>query len=235
MKSAKVRTEDVAAEARSILSCPAQIGVTIDGVLARFIDGAHIAAREDGRPTFACHPDDPLVDAARCGSAAVLTVRSGVTGGWSEEATVIVTGRLLPSGRFECDCCDAVREQVDVDPATVVLCVPDGDGRQTRIQVPLDAFHDPAHGLNRGYLQQSTTHLNMCHQRELRLAVGALAQLHLADIAGVTLSDLHPDGVVIGWVTLDGAHRRELRFSRAARTVTELGELLRFHLHHGLC
>ncbi len=226
--------EDVAAQARSILSCPADLTMTIDGRPTRFAPGAQVAAHEDGRPSFACHPDDAMSTAARRGATAVLTLDSGVTGSVGH-ASLVVTGRLVARGGFDCDCCGDVRERVDLEPVSVLLVLRPGTGPEEQIAVPLEEFRDRAHSLNRGHLQRSTEHANTCHQPELRLAVAALAQLHVADIAGVTLSDLSPRGVVIAWVTLDGAHQRALRFSRPARSVHDLGSLLRFHLHHGLC
>ena len=235
MSHSATEVVDLAAEARSILSCPAEAAMTVEGVDTPLADGAQLAAHEDGRPTLACRPDDSLVEAALRNATARLTLRSGLVDRRSAPTWLILTGRLAARGSFDCDCCGDVREQIDLDPTAVVLLRPGPDGRSERVGVPVATFRSPVHGLNRGYLRRSVEHVNDAHQRELRLAVAALAGLQTQDVAGVALRALQPDGVTVGWITLDGADERILRFNRPARTVTELGELLRHHLHHGLC
>jgi hypothetical protein len=42
-------------------------------------------------------------------------------------------------------------------------------------------------------------------------------------------------GAELAWIDADGGHRAALWFSRPARTVEELGVLLRHELHTGIC
>jgi hypothetical protein len=55
------------------------------------------------------------------------------------------------------------------------------------------------------------------------------------DLFDVSLAALTTDGAELAWIDLDGGHRASLWFSRPARSVEELGVLLRHELHAGIC
>ena len=54
-------------------------------------------------------------------------------------------------------------------------------------------------------------------------------------LLGTCLVDLTTHGAELSWIDLRGGHRASLWFSRPARTVEELGVLLRRELHAGIC
>lgn len=233
----------LAAAARSILSCPEDVQLVVDGVddisegLDAVAPGADpgLAMQDlDGSPVFSCPPGSALARAASDGRKALLTVASGLGGPGSAErdATLALAGRLQTSGLEDCECCAQVRAVVAIDLDFVMLT---RAGHDTRVRVPLAAFTSPEHHLNRGFLQRSVEHANTCHQEELRRAVSTTTGTRLRDIIGVGLADLRPDRVEVRWIGPDGAHSRELRFERPATTTYELGELLREELHAGLC
>lgn len=225
-----------AAEARSILSCPAELDLAVDGLSAPLPgEDTQLTARDDGRPTFTCRPGHGLADAAEAGRRAVLTVSSGLPAAPGRpRATLVLTGRLAALGALGCACCGEARRKVELRPSLVVLVAP-GERSDERIRIPLNEFGSPAHLLNRGHLRRTVDHLNLCHQDQLRNAVAALAQRRLGDVAGVELADLRPDGVEIAWVADDGAHRSAVRFPRVAADAADLGALLRQYLHTGNC
>ena len=107
------------------------------------------------------------------------------------------------------------------------------DGRSHT--VPVSLFRASEHLLNRGYLQRAADHASTCHQDELRRAVSSATGAPLAEVAGVALVDLGVDRVEVRWIGPAGGDRTVLHFPRAARTTTELGDMLRRQLHHGMC
>ncbi|QYJ04650.1 hypothetical protein KUV85_02930 [Nocardioides panacisoli] len=232
-----------AATARSILSCPADVQLVVDGIedISDGIEPDHPGAVPvlrmqdvDGRPGFSCPATAALALAAHEGRSALLTVASGLGApGSPDRGEVLTIAGPLRADLEECACCSEVRTLVTVHAEMVVL---DREDRpESRRRVPLAAFNAPDLHLNRGFLQRSMEHANECHQEELRHAVATSAAVPAGRIAGVGLSGLAPDRVEVHWVDHSGAHRRELRFPRTATTTTELGELLREELHAGLC
>jgi hypothetical protein len=232
----------LAAAARSVLACPAGVNLVVDGVddvLGDLGDttegGLGELGMQDlgGVPTFSCPVAARLVDAARLGRRALLTVESGLGRPGSAERGTVLTlgGRLERRGREDCECCAEARETVVLVVDVVVLAPAGGEQRR----VPVAHFRSEDHLLNGGFLQRSVEHANRCHQDELRRAVSTTTGTRLGEVVGVGLADLSPDGVEVQWVDLDGAHRRRLTFRRPATTTEELGEALRRELHAGLC
>ena len=224
--------------ARSILSCPADVNLVVDGVDDLLADRDELGMTDqDGRPVLGCPTDSPLAEAAGAGRSALLTVTSGLgrRGAATREARLTLAGRLCVEGREDCECCGETRTQVTIDLNFVLLSrtLPGDEERQYR--VPLDHFCSPDHRLNRGYLQRSVEHANQCHQEELRRAVAMTTGTRMVDVVGVALTDLLPHRVEVNWVDLDGARSRTIHFGRAASSTEELGELLRARLHAGLC
>lgn len=231
----------LAAVARAVLACPAGVNLVVDGVddvLGDLGDpttgGAGELGMQDlaGVPTFSAPTGTRLVEAARRGRRALLTLESGLGARASHERDVVLTlgGRLASRGQDSCECCQEVREVVELVVDVVVLT-----RGHDQVRVPVGPFGADVHVLNRGYLQRSTEHANLCHQVELRRAVATTTGTRLAEVVGVALADLSPEGVEVRWVDLDGAHARRLAFPHAARTPDELGDLLRSELHAGLC
>lgn len=232
----------LAAAARSILACPEDVALVVDGVADLAAGSAnHLEMRDqDGRPVFSCLADTPLALAAHDGRGAVLTLRSGLgrPGSPDREARLILSGRLEAAGMEECPCCSEVRLRVGMH-LDFVLLARDSEPSQVpaarQVRVPLSAFGSRAHDLNRGFLQRSVEHTNLCHQDELRRAIATRTDTRLGDVLGVHLTDLRTDRVVLQWVDLSGAHQTDLTFPRAATGTADLGELLRSELHAGLC
>jgi hypothetical protein len=233
----------LAAAARSILACPLEVQLVVDGlddVNAGLDDGALEMQDHGGRPVLSCPADSALAIAATDGRGALLTVTSGLGEADSPErdATLTLSGRLDALGLEQCGCCDEVRLRIGVELDFVLLArasAPDDAPDETRVRVPLAAYASPEHDLNRGFLQRSTEHANHCHQDELRRAVASRTQTRLGEVVGVQLTGLRPEGVEVRWVDPTGAHRNVLRFARPATTTHDLGELLRTELHAGLC
>lgn len=234
----------LAAAARAVLACPAAVNLVVDGVddvLGDLGDptegGRGELGMQDiaGVPTFSCPTGTRLVGAAAVGRRALLTLESGLGHASSADRDAVLTlgGRLERQGQETCECCTEVRETVVLVVDVVVLSRPQRGGDQVR--VPLDHFGSTAHVLNRGYLQRSTEHANLCHQDELRRAVSTTTGTRLAEVVGVALTGLSSTGVEIQWVDVTGAHHSRLRFPRAATSTDELGDLLRSELHAGLC
>lgn len=232
----------LAAAARSILACPADVRLVVDGIddVTAGLEDAHLEMQDHGGlPVFSCPADAALAVAASDRRGALLTLRSGLgrPGSPDREATLTLSGRLEASGLEECECCAEVRMRIALDLDFAVLAR-DGEDHapgDARLRVPLHAFSSRAHDLNRGFLQRSIEHANVCHQDELRRAVSSRTSTRLGDVLGVHLSELRAESVVLQWVDLTGAHQSELRFPRAATSTAELGELLRSELHAGLC
>jgi hypothetical protein len=223
----------LAADARSILACPAAVSMVVEGE-TRLVDADHQLGLTDqhGSPTFVCTVDSPVARAAQAHRSALLTLTSGLgsRGSLERADTLTLAGRLERTGVEDCDCCGETRHVVTLDLSFVLLARAD---RQLR--VPLDQFRSPAHHLNRGHLQRSVEHANDCHQEELRQAVSHGTGTRPGDLLGVRLAELTPSGVEIQWIDVDGAHRNVVSFPRTADNLDELGELLRRGLHAGLC
>jgi hypothetical protein len=238
-------TERLAAAARSILACPLDVQLVVDGVddiIEGFPDTGDEASLDlrdvDGRPVFTCPADTPLALAAADGRSALVTLRSGVgrPGSRARDASVTLAGRLAVADREECPCCDRVRDTVCLELDYVLLTAPGAKpGSRVQQAVPLAAYSSTAHRLNRGFLQRSVEHANNCHQDELRQAIATTTDTRLRDVVGVHLAELRPDRVDVRWVDTTGAHTRTLEFGRSATTAAELGLLLRDHLHAGIC
>ncbi|WGX98934.1 hypothetical protein [Nocardioides sp. L-11A] len=239
----------IAAAARSILACPAEVQLVVDGIddpadpddPATGLDAAGLEMQDHGgRPLLTCTADSALAVAATDRRGALLTLTSGLgaAGTAERDATLTLSGRLEALGLEQCECCDEVRMRVGLHLDFALLSrtsAPRDAPDETRVRVPLGAFADPEHELNRGFLQRSTEHANLCHQDELRRAIAAMTQTRLGEVVGVQLADLHAGGVALRWVDLTGAHSAELRFPRPAASAAELGDLLRTELHAGLC
>lgn len=233
----------LAAAARSILSCPDEVQLVVDGIddISEGIEpeepGLEPSLRMqdlDGHPVFSCPPAATLARAAREGRNALVTIGSGLGPAQSpdREATLTLTG-TLETWLEECECCTDLRARVALRPSLVLLARTDRP--QQRLRVPLQDFAAPDLQLNRGFLQRSAEHANECHQYELRQAVATTTDSRITEIAGVHLSDLRSDRVTLQWVDLSGAHCSVLHFPRAASAPEELGEMLREELHAGLC
>jgi hypothetical protein len=221
----------LAAVARSILACPAEVSLVVDGDSSPLGDDAELRDRR-GTPVLVCRPGSPVHRAAVGGRNAMLSVGSGLgpIGGPERDDTLALAGRLTEVGVEECECCQEVRHLVALDLDAVVL-VRDDRGRR----VPLDQFRHRAHELNRGHLQRSVEHANDCHQEELRQAVGHGTGTRAADVVGVRIARLSPADVVVQWVDSTGAHEQVIAFAHTARDLDDLGDLLRRGLHAGLC
>ncbi|MBM7519754.1 DUF2470 domain-containing protein [Nocardioides nitrophenolicus] len=233
----------LAAAARSILACPHEVQLVVDGLddVTSGLDESVLEMQDHGgRPLLSCPADSALALAATDRRGALLTVTSGLgtPGSTDRDAMLTLSGRLDALGIEQCECCDELRMRVGLDLDFILLArasAPDDAPDETRVRVPLAAFTSPEHDLNRGFLQRSTEHANQCHQDELRRAVSALSQTRLGDVVGVQLTGLRAEGVELRWVDPTGAHRTLLRFPRPATSAAELGELLRTELHAGLC
>jgi len=234
----------LAAAARSILACPQDVQLVVDGVddimegLNDPEEGGLDLRDIDGRPVFTCPAGTPLALAAADGRKALVTLTSGLgpPGSPSRSASIALAGRLAVADREECTCCDRVRDTVCLELEYVVLTHPSTEpGEQVQLRVPLTAYSSPVHQLNSGFLQRSVEHANNCHQDELRQAIATTTDTRLRDIVGVHLAGLRPDRVDIRWVDITGAHAHTLEFGRSATTPAELGLLLRDHLHAGMC
>lgn len=230
----------LAAAARSILACPSDVRLVVDGIddVTEGLADAHLEMQEhEGRPVFSCPADAALAVAATDGRGALLTLHSGLgrPGSTDREATLTLSGRLEAAGLEECECCSEIRMRVLLRLDFALLARPGHGPDEARIRVPLAAFTAPGLELNRGFLQRSTEHANHCHQDELRRAIATRTGTRLGEVVGVQLTGLSASGVLLQWVDVSGSHQAELRFPRPARTAPELGELLRSELHAGLC
>jgi hypothetical protein len=234
----------LAAAARSVLACPLDVQLVVDGVdditagLDENGDGAGLDLRDvDGRPVFTCPAGTPLALAAADGRNALVTLTSdlGRPGSTARSATVTLAGRLAVADREECPCCDRVRDTLCLELDYVLLTFTGRSGERVQRRVPLSAYFSPAHQLNRGFLQRAVEHANNCHQDELRQAISTTTDTRLRDIVGVHLAELRPDRVDVRWVDTSGAHARTLEFARTATTPAELGLMLRDHLHATMC
>ncbi|MDQ6527012.1 hypothetical protein RB608_25575 [Nocardioides sp. LHD-245] len=233
----------LASAARSILACPREVQLVVDGIddVTSGLEETGLEMQDHGgRPILSCPADSTLAVAATDGRGALLTLTSGLgaPGTVERDATLTLSGRLEALGLEQCECCDEIRMRVGLRLDFALLSrasAPPDAPDETRVRVPLGAFADPEHDLNRGFFQRSTEHANLCHQDELRRAIASMTQTRLGEVVGVQLADLHAAGVALRWVDLTGAHSTELRFPRRATSAAELGDLLRTELHAGLC
>jgi hypothetical protein len=128
-----------------------------------------------------------------------------------------------------------VRDTVCLELDYVLLTRARPSGERMQSRVPLTEYASPAHRLNPGFLQRSAEHANRCHQDELRRAVATTTGTRMREVVGVHLIGLRTDRVEVQWVDTSGAHSRTVPFGRTATSAAELGELLRDHLHAGIC
>ena len=221
---------DLAADARSVLACPASTRIDVAGLAYELPDVGIDPA--DGYPVLVAPADSPLSRAAHAGERAEVTVASGLGRRGDPERLQGLTleGTLVPRAVEVCECCGERRAIIALDLDSVLL---------TRwgmgVPVPRDRFLSRHHDLNRGYLQRTAEHANACHEEELREAVATSTRSPADDLLAVTLEELTPYGVVLVWLDGDGAHRRPLAFRQAATTPAELADALRDQLHAGIC
>jgi hypothetical protein len=219
--------------ARSILACPAAVEVVVDGYPHVGEDSALGMRDESGTPTFWCSPGSLMARAAQAKVGALLTLTSGLRSAdaTAPAETITVTGRLTTAGTDVCHCCGEMRLDVALDLDFVLLKRSEDD----QVRIPLRAFRSPGLKLNRGYLQRAVEHANDCHREDLAEAVCRTTGTPAERLLGVQLADLTTHGCELSWVDSEGGHRTALWFSRPARTVEELGVLLRHELHAGIC
>lgn len=234
--TARVEVSRVAAAARSILACPAEVQLVVDGIddVTAGLDEAHLGMQDHaGRPVFSCPSDSALAIAATDRRGALLTIASGLgrPGSPDREASLTLSGRLEATALEECTCCEAERMRVSLHLDYALL----SPGSTSHVRVPLCAFASREHDVNRGFLQRLAEHANRWHQPELRRAVASISETRLGDVIGVQMVDLRADGVELQWVDGSGAHRSDRHFPRAAYSPEQLVGLLRAELHAGLC
>jgi hypothetical protein len=229
--------DSLALAARSIASCPADLELLVDGAPTPLGDEDTVGlADPHGEPTFSCHVDSALADAAGLGLSVLVTLASGLgpAGGPDRGTELVLAGRLRVLGTDHCACCAETRVLVGVAVSTVMLSRPGSHG-DVQQRVPVEAYRSTLLQLNVGFLQRSVEHANDDHQDELRRAVSLSSGTHLRDVLGVRLTGLSTRGVEVSWVDPTGAHRTLVDFPSPARTPAELGEVLRRTLHAGLC
>jgi hypothetical protein len=219
--------------ARSVLACPASAEVAVDGFPAAGCDDDLGLRDEGGVPTFSCRTTSAMADAGRAGSPALVTLVSGLgpADGPDRHLTLTLTGTLGIGPLDSCTCCGEKRHDVVLEVDFVVLGLADGHQRR----VPLREFRSPALRLNRGYLQRALEHANDCHREDLGEVVARTTGTPPEHLLDVSLVDLTTHGAELSWIDRHGGHRAALWFSRPARTVEELGVLLRRELHAGIC
>ncbi|QGA08357.1 hypothetical protein GFH29_13820 [Nocardioides sp. dk884] len=155
----------------------------------------------------------------------------GAPGSVERNTQLLVSGRLAVCGTTSCRCCAESRETVVLTPETVLLAPPGAPA----VEVALPLFRSPDHELNTGYLQRIARHVAEEHQDRLRRTVATATATPLEEVLGVGLSALTREGVDVGWVDLQGAHRSTLTFPRPARSAAELSAMLRRELDAGPC
>ncbi|MFT4084668.1 MAG: hypothetical protein QM638_18985 [Nocardioides sp.] len=235
--------------ARSILSCPTEVEFVIDGVSHPLADDTDLPLQDHaGVPTFSCTPNGALARAGQEGRPVVVTVRSAMRSAEMDlrGTQLALAGRLRSTGPEYCECCDEVRDRLVIDLEMIRLreCADldselgrtaSGSAEARRTDIAVEAFLDPAHHLNPGYLQRAVDHANHSHQEELRRAVAGRTNSRLRHVVGVRLANLTARSVEVQWITADGGNRTVVRFPSPATTPEQLGEALRRALHPGLC
>lgn len=229
-------TENDAELARSILACCTDAALTVDDYPAAGEDDDLGLRDVDGVPTFSCRSWSVLAHAGAAGSAALVTLSSGL--GPDDDGdrahTLTLTGRLRAGMVEDCRCCGERRHDVHLQVGLVVLTRAYGDGHR-QVTIPLRAFLDPALRLNRGHLQRALEHANDCHRENLRDVVTQRTDTVAEELLDAQMTSLSTSGVELAWIDREGAHRATVPFSRPARTVEELALLVRHELHAGIC
>ncbi|GAB3089569.1 hypothetical protein [Nocardioides zeae] len=223
--------DQLAARARSALSCPAAASMVIKGTEHLF--GGDDLGLQDraGVPTLVCRTGSVVEQAGRARQKALLRIISGVVEEDGTTESVVLAGKLGTPR----PCCDPSMSAVAIEPTIIMLIRTQADGSTRQYRVPTALFTSPAHALNQGYLRRCTEHLNECHDAELRQAVSLCTATPGPRLIGAALHDLSPTGVEVRWVDVDGAHLRRVDFDAPAATPDELAAALRDHLHAGLC
>ena len=229
-------SEDHAELARSILACPASPpDVAVDGFPTVGDDDDLGLRDQDGTPTFSCRTwlaDGPR-RSGRQPRAAHPDQRARPGADRTGRVTLTLTGRPRTHGRRELRSAAAsVRHEVGARPR---LRGRSTAGRATRCGCRCARSGSPELRLNRGYLQRALEHANDCHREDLGQVVSRMTGTTTEHLLDVGLADLTTHGAELGWIDADGGHRAALWFSRPARTVEELGVLLRRELHAGIC
>lgn len=220
---------DLARYARGALIDAAQVTLMVYGVESPPMRAPQIVMREhDGQPTFLCESGSPIVTAARAGRPALLAVPTCDSEG--ADLTATFAGRLRPV-RVE------RANGVPVDVVVLVLItvfVEQVGGRRVdkvRHEIPLDVYEnaEPETSLER-YADHASTHVNGCHQDDLRRFVAASQGITLDSVAGACLTGLDAYGGDLHWVDAVGAHTMAIRFTEPARTTKQLGDQLCWQL-----
>ncbi len=223
--------DQLAARARSALSCPAAASMVIKGTEHLF-GGDDLGLQDrDGVPTLVCRAGSVVEQAGQSRQKALLRIMSGVVEDDSTTESVVLAGRLATPR----PCCDPSMSAVAIEPTIIMLIRTQADGSTRQYRVPTALFRSPAHSLNPGYLRRCTAHLNECHDAELRQAVSLCTATPAPRLIGAALHDLSPTGVEVRWVDVDGAHLRRVHFGSPAASPEELATALRENLHAGLC
>jgi hypothetical protein len=225
--------ESDAALARSILACCVDASLTVDDFPAAGDDDDLGLRDVDGVPTFSCRSFSVLAHAGAAGSAALITLSSGLgpEDGADRGHTLTLTGRLRAGVVEDCRCCGERRHDIHLQVGLVVLA----RGAGAQVTVPLREFLDPTLRLNRGHLQRAVEHANDCHRENLVEVVLRRTGTRPEELVDARMTELTTAGVGLTWIDLDGAHRATVPFSRTARTVEELAALVRHELHAGIC
>lgn len=228
---ASAQPDELAARARSALSCPAAASMVIKGTEHLF-GGDDLGLQDRGGvPTLVCRTGSVVETAAGARQKALLRVISGVVEEDGTTESVVLAGKLATPEA----CCDSSMRAVAIEPTIIMLIRTHADGSSRQYRVPLALFRSPAHALNRGYLRRCLDHVNECHGAELRQAVSLCTGTPAPYLAGAALAGLSPTGVDVHWVDADGAHSRNVVFPAPASSPDELADALRTHLHAGLC
>ncbi|HEY1134748.1 MAG TPA: hypothetical protein VGE77_09245 [Nocardioides sp.] len=223
--------DQLAARARSALSCPAAASMVIKGTEHLF-GGDDLGLQDrSGVPTLICRAGSVVEQAGQSRQKALLRVISGVVEDDSTTESVVLAGKLGAPR----PCCDPEMRAVAIEPTIIMLIRTQADGSSRQYRVPTALFRSAAHALNQGYLRRCTEHLNECHDAELRQAVSLCTATPGPYLIGASLNDLSPTGVEVRWVDVEGSHLRRVEFGSPAGTPDELAEALRDHLHAGLC
>jgi len=204
--------------ARSVLDCPGEVRVRVDGDVRGETSDAYLQLHDElGRPVLVCSLDETL--ALEAGSCVRVDLK--VTSALPGEEALALSGRLLWARRETCQCCWETRDVVAVEIGRALL----ESGTST---LPIDprALLEPGLELNEGFFWRSQAHVNLAHAEELRDAVSARFDVSRASLIGAQLVGLDPSGVEIQWVTDAGARAERLPFPVLATTTDEVRTLL---------